>query len=1631
MANGPQADTVQGDEIDFQAAPQTAAGDGIDFQPAAQARELDFKPTAQPITFESIYKPQGGPSIREAAAQAPPLSLTQQFEPKTVDLTKIPRSPFTNQLEPRPPMLTEEEKAKLPTISAQPDVTLPGPHGVPIRLPQKQIEAMGNVFLPGADINENFTLQGNEPLVRKVDLGRGLIAPQNILPEEARREHPIFTGIGQLTEGLTTPENLAIMAGSMGIGDLPAAARSALSAYFAAQAAKGATDYGVQGWKAYERRDNQEAQRLWTLAAGGAVIGGVAGAHSIREAGLGPKIGPEPFVPAGTISRPLAIDESTTRGARRLQDFTANESARRGMGNLAEAERGIEAARQARINAPVQIPKTYEGEPAMLPARPIGPERNPLAVEAQQVREERTSREQPGFKVLDLRRVVPENPEEQPYYVLPDFQREPSKSLIETPSDVGIRGRSATMTQLAKRTVPGIEESLTRRYPPDVLEEARQELQSAAGLAGSFERPGRYFASVGQTDVPFHEDPRAGIRHGGAWYGVNSARPQIEAMHPWFKDITEGPETFARTVQNGKGAAYDRMLDRAAAHIQAERESARPVLEEYAPQLHTLAGQVRDVDPELSQTLLDIASGKAVGFHNLRGYIEEKLHDAQAAAIFSQAVDEAAREAGQPTGVEESSDLGGEARTAEGRGEEAPGKSIRAVAEGIDFQPLPEPQPINPMEVAELQETLGPGRVVTPERVNRILADRAVVQNIEQGLSGNRRDEVGEIREEHRSKLERQGREGVLPGMEGALEEQRQAAQREQGRQLTEEINRPPTSIEERAGHMERESPLFRGKGPQAELYSGIHPKAVAEGARMLQQAWENKVAQPFIDRIAKIGDKYQKAGEADPAVAEGLHLLDNAPQYLRAKAAQEVHNVIGDLSREQERLFVLMADASSRENLRTNHPEEYAAAQRDPAIQEALKAYRPLERQLTDLRQRMGGATIDDDYLRRVYDKYIAGVGHAEAPGTPERGTSAYDRVIRPQRIGNMGREAEAEYYYQNGLHEFGPSFATKYIATHLRALRDQVARGFMDKATFLPTDGSEPRFILYNGDRYYRPDVAREMRDAGDKNVKAYDRYDPTAGEKFPVPVEGKYLGPRDLVKALNDFGRREESEPGALRRFFQEQIIGFGFGIPHVANIMRRVSQSVPGGAVNPQGWARAWKVVLSKELRDRGIAGLNDPTFDMLAQRGAISTGEWSNLKEYWGGNLNPANWARSLAKVGHKLLFEPESAGGFGGIDQRARIYIADLVKSQRPELSDTEIARVVRDQLGDYNRSNWSDQQKLIAKFMMFPGWDVSSARWVLQHPIKTTVPPALLVLLANQALHHFGQNRPEDQYDIQNIHVGDRAYGATLLRESVARNLFRPVLEYAQAKVRGESERRAMAEASHGITAGAGGLLSMLRPDLSGFLALATNRQGLFSSKEIVSKDDYQRPGQVLPSRAIEKQAVFALRQAIPSLGRMLDADQEFDLRAFAGGNLGAPNFRDDAEKRLIRNAAEAQEIHSTISKLAKSNQELAREYVKDPDNAAYALFFHDLETLAGTLKRMGEAKERIEASGLPEADKQRKIETIEKNRENLLRHADGLNNLLFERAQKGKQPVIQLPSGLFPAAAPSGIRAPAGANQ
>jgi hypothetical protein len=299
----------------------------------------------------------------------------------------------------------------------------------------------------------------------------------------------------------------------------------------------------------------------------------------------------------------------------------------------------------------------------------------------------------------------------------------------------------------------------------------------------------------------------------------------------------------------------------------------------------------------------------------------------------------------------------------------------------------------------------------------------------------------------------------------------------------------------------------------------------------------------------------------------------------------------------------------------------------------------------------------------------------------------------------------------------------------------------------------------------------------------------------------------------------------------------------------------------------------------------------------------------------------------------------------------------------------------------------------------------------VIQHPIKTTVPPALLIWTANQILNRYGQNRPEDASDIENIHWGDRSIGVTLLRESMARNLMRPAFNYAQSRIRGESGQRAIGEAARGITQGAGGLVGTLRPDITAGIDLAMNRQSPFGGQELVSKDDYNLPGRILPNRALEKQAALVVRHAIPALDRMIGSDQDIDFLSFAGSNVGLPNYKSGAEQRLKRNTAETMETSQTLSRLAKTNQAMARQFVQDPDNAAYALFRNEFSEMSKTLKRMDDAKESVgSAKNLSAGEKRERLAQIDRSRQNLLRNADGLDRLLFERKQENRGRITPL---------------------
>lgn len=215
---------------------------------------------------------------------------------------------------------------------------------------------------------------------------------------------------------------------------------------------------------------------------------------------------------------------------------------------------------------------------------------------------------------------------------------------------------------------------LSQRYEPDVLEEANNQMRGALELADTLPTAGRYFNEVGQTDEPLahlsRSDIKAGMRPGGTWTGIPSQKGNIGGQYPWFNDPEISPAKLRNAIQQGKGAAYERIVSKIADGIVKERGAATSAISEHIPELRQLSQQVQEIDPELSQTLSDLADGKiGLAPDKLKAYVTEKIADATSASQFSQAIDDAAAERGSSSVSQANPDV---PATRSGSGEAGP-----------------------------------------------------------------------------------------------------------------------------------------------------------------------------------------------------------------------------------------------------------------------------------------------------------------------------------------------------------------------------------------------------------------------------------------------------------------------------------------------------------------------------------------------------------------------------------------------------------------------------------------------------------------------------------------------------------------------------------------------------------------------------------------------------------------------------------------------------------------------------------------------------------------------------------------------------------------------------------------------
>jgi hypothetical protein len=113
-----------------------------------------------------------------------------------------------------------------------------------------------------------------------------LVTPEAAMTPAEQQRHPIATGLGEVAGGMTSPQNVAMMAASGGLGSLPGAARAIIprlvSAGFTAQMLKGAYDEYPQFKEALDRGDASEAERIFTHLVATGAMAALSGQHAVK-----------------------------------------------------------------------------------------------------------------------------------------------------------------------------------------------------------------------------------------------------------------------------------------------------------------------------------------------------------------------------------------------------------------------------------------------------------------------------------------------------------------------------------------------------------------------------------------------------------------------------------------------------------------------------------------------------------------------------------------------------------------------------------------------------------------------------------------------------------------------------------------------------------------------------------------------------------------------------------------------------------------------------------------------------------------------------------------------------------------------------------------------------------------------------------------------------------------------------------------------------------------------------------------------------------------------------------------------------------------------------------------------------
>lgn len=810
-----------------------------------------------------------------------------------------------------------------------------------------------------------------------------------------------------------------------------------------------------------------------------------------------------------------------------------------------------------------------------------------------------------------------------------------------------------------------------------------------------------------------------------------------------------------------------------------------------------------------------------------------------------------------------------------------------------------------------------------------------------------------------------------------------------------------------------RQATSLSGKPPESEKAEARSKeagfvKAEALNPVAMAQAGAD-VYHDFIDKALEkmeIGQPRPEIRKIDPQAADLALRMDAGGQYHKAvgeaiakrvtdpmledfnkKDSPQVTAEKNKVTRDRMKGFHFLADAQNREWLKENKPEDFARWSADPKIQQAIENYKQPQEDLRQAVKELGGKTIDQDYIKRVMDFVTSGIAEFdEERGGKQFGMSSRDNVVGPQVDRSHQRTADAGFYWEHGVFDFGPSFEKRYSEVMHKLDENKLAVHVMSRGTRLESGDALPDSIIYNGERFYRPEIAKEIRDIQKKgssadskelaeelgveelplpkNVQEYSLYQPLKGARFERAAKGlassaiegadskvleaqgynvnrmaglKYAVPKDLADAMNDaerttgqgrIARVVSNLLSPITQAIRQQIVGLAYGIPHMGNIIRKVMQATPGAQLNPLAWVNGVKVAFSKELKARGASGVNDNTYAMLLRNAGISEGAVPEYKHYIEGNFDVANWKNLLAEPNRnfvknafkeggrargdvtvksslaglpRLAFEPlnrfSEAGHnnlfkAGGIDQRARLWMADMLQERFPKMKESDIAHAVNQQLGRYNRASWTDVQRGAAPYMLFPGWDYSSITYAVKHPLKTTVPAAVLMLIANRTFNALGMNEDKDKNDLTRLHIGQRSFKSNIVSDNMGNHVLGWALRGGQAALDHKNRRDIMGAAVKGIPGDVGGAtVDTLNPVLSGIGEVAYGKTRSGGGRDIMPGGDLKKRGRILPNKGAEDLTDFAARKAFP-IYDTVRGDQRPDAISSAGRLAGISTY-------------------------------------------------------------------------------------------------------------------------------------------